>query len=69
MSETDNSKLRQLGYEGSAEGVSQFQRDYNRVGTRPLHVTGKLDRKTREALELAHSSAEMFTAVRDQGRG
>lgn len=59
--------LRALGYASSKTGIAEFQRDYNRVGTQPLMVTGKLDEDTLEALGLAHSSAAMFRSVRDQG--
>jgi hypothetical protein len=57
--------LRDLGYATTVAGISSFQRDYNRVGTRPLRVTGEFDKSTREALELAHSTADVFKAVRD----
>jgi hypothetical protein len=64
---TSDAMLRELGYAITAPGISSFQRDYNRVGTRPLRVSGELDKSTREALELAHSTADVFKAVRDQG--
>jgi hypothetical protein len=63
---TTDTMLRELGYAVTTTGISSFQRDYNRVGTRPLRVTGELDKSTREALELAHSTAEVFKAVRDR---
>jgi hypothetical protein len=62
---TTDTMLRELGYAATAAGISTFQRDYNRVGTRPLRVTGELDKSTRDALELAHSTADVFKAVRD----
>jgi hypothetical protein len=61
-----NTMLRELGYTTAASGVSEFQRDYNRIGTRPVLVTGELDDSTREALELAHSTRDMFSLLRDQ---
>jgi hypothetical protein len=69
MNTTSTDKmLRELGYSTMAAGISSFQRDYNRVGTRPLRVSGELDDSTREALALAHSTADIFKAVRDQGK-
>lgn len=59
--------LRELGYTTAASGISQFQRDYNRIGTQPVLITGELDEATRDALELAHSAGEMFQIARDQG--
>lgn len=67
MTATHNTMLRELGYVTAASGISQFQRDFNRVGTRPVPVSGELDEPTRKALELAHSTREMFTTLRDQG--
>lgn len=61
-----NTMLRELGYTTNASGVSQFQRDYNRIGTQPVLITGELDEPTREALELAHSTREVFSTLRDQ---
>jgi hypothetical protein len=58
--------LRELGYTTAASGISQFQRDYNRIGTQPVLVTGELDEQTRQALELAYSSRQMFSMRRDQ---
>lgn len=63
---TTDTMLRELGYATTAAGISSFQRDYNRVGTRPLRVTGELDNSTREAVQLAHSTADVFKAVRDR---
>lgn len=64
---THHTMLRELGYTTAASGISQFQRDYNRIGTQPVLITGELDEPTRDALELAHSSGEMFSIARDQG--
>jgi hypothetical protein len=65
-----NTMLRELGYITGASGISQFQRDYNRIGTQPVLITGELDEPSREALELAHSTRDMFSMLRDQqGRG
>lgn len=65
---TTNNMLRDLGYTTSISGVREFQRDYNRVGTRPLLMTGELDATTTAAIELAHSTSEVFKAMRDQGK-
>jgi hypothetical protein len=65
---THNTMLRELGYTTAASGISQFQRDYNRIGTRPVPISGELDEPTRKALELAHSTREVFSLARDQGR-
>lgn len=66
---TTNNMLRELGYTTSSSGIGEFQRDFNRVGTWPLLVTGELDTKTTEAIELAHSTSEMFKTMRDQRKG
>lgn len=63
-----NTMLRELGYVTSSAGVTAFQRDYNRLGTQPVRVTGEIDNATRNAVELAHSTADMFKALRDQGK-
>jgi hypothetical protein len=63
-----NTMLRELGYTTAASGISQFQRDFNRIGTRSIPISGELDESTRKALELAHSTLEVFTLARDQGR-
>jgi hypothetical protein len=63
---TSDTMLRELGYATTTAGITSFQRDYNRVGTRPLRISGELDKSTREALELAHSTADVFKAVRDR---
>jgi hypothetical protein len=65
---THNTMLRELGYVTAASGISQFQRDYNRIGTQPVLVTGELDEQTRQALELAYSSRQMFLMRRDGGK-
>ncbi|PRQ02050.1 hypothetical protein [Enhygromyxa salina] len=66
---TTHNMLRDLGYTTASSGIKAFQRDYNRVGSRPLLVTGELDATTTAAVELAHSTSEMFKAMRDQGKG
>ena len=66
---TINNMLRELGYTTSASGITEFQRDYNRVGTQPVLLTGKFDSRTTAALELAYSAIEMFTATRDLRKG
>jgi hypothetical protein len=63
---TTDTMLRELGYAATTAGISSFQRDYNRVGTRPLRITGELDKPTLAALELAHSTADVFKAVRNR---
>lgn len=67
MKITINNMLRELGYTTSPSGISGFQRDYNRIGTRPLLVTGELDEGTADAIRFAYEGREVFTAVRDQG--
>ena len=63
---TAQNMLRALGYTTSSSGVSSFQRDYNRVGTEPLLVTGELDEDTADAIRFAYGSREVFEAVREQ---
>jgi hypothetical protein len=65
---THHVMLRELGYTTAPSGISQFQRDYNRIGTQPVLVTGELDEQTRQALELAYSSRQMFLMRRDGGK-
>lgn len=69
MKTSTDTMLRELGYSTTATGISAFQRDYNRIGTKPVRVTGELDAATRSALELAHSTAAMFKTLRDAGQG
>ena len=64
-----NQMLRELGYLTSAKGVREFQRDYNRLGTTPVLVTGKLDADTIDAIELAHSTREIFSMLRREDKG
>jgi hypothetical protein len=66
MTTSHNTMLRELGYTTAASGISEFQRDYNRIGTQPVLITGELDEPTRDALEFAHSTLEMFSILRDQ---
>jgi hypothetical protein len=63
-----NNMLTELGYTTAPSGIMEFQRDYNRVGTTPVLVSGELDGATIAAVELAHSTIEMFKVMRDRGK-
>lgn len=59
-----NKILVELGYTTSPSGISEFQRDFNRIATRPLLVTGTLDAETTDALEFAYRSRVVFAEIR-----
>lgn len=59
--------LHELGYDKSR--LAAFQRDYNRMGTDPVLVTGELDADTEDAIRLAHGARAVFTSLRDCKKG
>ncbi|EDM79624.1 hypothetical protein PPSIR1_21389 [Plesiocystis pacifica SIR-1] len=56
--------LRELGYLTSAAGISEFQRDYNRIGSVPLVVSGEVDQDTALALAFAYEARAAFSSLR-----
>ena len=59
--------LLELGY--SRSDIAAFQRDFNRMGTDPVLVTGELDEETEEAVGFAYRSRHAFVALRDRKKG
>ena len=59
--------LLELGY--SRSDIAAFQRDFNRMGTDPVLVTGELDEETEEAVGFAYRSRYAFVALRDRKKG
>ena len=59
--------LLELGYRRS--DIAAFQRDFNRMGTDPVLVTGELDEETEEAVGFAYRSRHAFVALRDRKKG
>ena len=59
--------LLELGY--SRSDIAAFQRDFNRMGTDPVLVTGELDEDTEEAAGFAYRSRHAFVALRDRKKG
>lgn len=63
---TINNMLRELGYTTSPSGISDFQRHYNRLGTDPVHVSGELDVRTKDAIRLAFGARHVFVGLRER---
>ena len=61
--------LRQLGYGVDADSVRVFQRDYNRMASDPILVTGELDDDTEAAVRFAFNARAVFTNLRDGQKG
>ena len=59
--------LSELGYRRS--DIAAFQRDFNRMGTDPVLITGELDEDTEEAVGFAYRSRHAFIAIRDRKKG
>lgn len=66
---TINNMLRELGYTTSPTGIADFQRHYNRLGTEPVHVSGELDVRTKDAIRLAFEARHVFVALREREVG